>query len=311
MKLERENASMLDMEDSAEHEGDVGVPCSTGVDTHDVQFALQQLETHSAKLSEAYRRIEALELLVDSIQRRAGDGCSEDCGEGEAQMHSAPEPERPRLSMTVESWSYQLQNSVWEATLLVGSGTGLITNVSVLVGFLMNAVVQLLFCAVAIAAFTDEKFPEVADVENWRYSVAHDEAWADPSTGASLASMVCRIDNSISVATNQRDLVYEIEQYTDLLLDVPQGALLSMLAIVMWFLVVVAENWLHVGRLHDLHLWSTTRVPEDFQEHVAAASPCISILKCATLHASLSKRHRFFFFSDVFDAHRNMSPLRD
>ena len=241
MKLKRQNATMLHVK---EDEGDVGVPCSTDVtvDTHDVQVALQQLETHSAKLSEAYRRIEALELHVDSIQRRAADGCSEDCGEGEAQMHSSLEPERPRPSMTVESWSYQLQGSVWEATLLIGSGTGLFTNVSILVGFLTNAVVQLLFCAVAIAAFTDEKFPEVADVENWRYSVAHDAAWADPSTGASLASMVCRIDNSLSVSTNQRDLVYEIEQYTDLLLGVPQGALLSMLAIVMWFLVVVAEN---------------------------------------------------------------------
>ena len=245
MKLERQNASMLDREDGAEDDGDVGVPCSTGVtsmETHDVQLALQQLETHSTKLSEAYRRIEALELHVDSIQRRAADGCSEDCGEGEAQMHDSLEPERCRPTMTAESWSYQLQDSVWEATLVMGSGTGLFTNVSVLVGFLMNAVVQLLFCAVAFAAFTDQKFPEVADVENWRYSVAHDEAWADPSSGASLASMVCRMDNSLSVATNHRDLVYEIEQYTDLLLYVPQGALLSMLAIVMWFLVVVAEN---------------------------------------------------------------------
>jgi len=61
-------------------------------------------------------------------------------------------------------------------------------------------------------------------------------------------SMVCKGDSSLSVATTQRDLVKEIVQYTDSLLlpfdgvGVSQGAILSMLAIIMWFLVVMVEH---------------------------------------------------------------------
>ena len=71
------------------------------------------------------------------------------------------------------------------------------------------------------------------------------DATTQADTGSSLVSLVCSDDRSLALATDQRALVTEIEEYTRetglVVWPVAQGALLASLAIVMWFLVIWRE----------------------------------------------------------------------
>ena len=233
---------------------------------------LEQVEESRSLLVDARRRIEALEVpgtpeqqltvspkfssVTRWTDRRSKRGTDQHPDLCRSERHSdltvreasvyIAEDRRVRCEEAWMTEGHQVSASVWEAPLLIG--VDVVTSLSILVGFLLNATVQLLVCAVAFSSFTENDFPTTIEILTWRYGIAHDRTWADPTTGASLGSRVCGGDKSLAVAVDQRSVKAEIDEYTGNVnlahlfqIKLPQGALLSMLTITMWFLVVAAE----------------------------------------------------------------------
>ena len=107
-----------------------------------------------------------------------------------------------------------LDASVWEASLLVFlPDLGLANSMFTIAGLLLNAATQFTFTVIAFTGFTVYTFPSVDDAKMWRYGSAHDYLWVEAVTESSLASRVCNMDPSLSVASGQTVLVEQIEQY--------------------------------------------------------------------------------------------------
>lgn len=160
----------------------------------------------------------------------------------------------PTDSMTAEAETtsevgHHLCANVWDSALIVGlPDAGLLGSLSMMGAFLVNLVLQFLLCLVVYADFTDNSsFPSLDEVQRWRYSTAHEVTWADSVTGSSLASRVCNGDKALAVSSGQGTLIDEIGKYAGgldtwfLVLDVPQGALLCGVAVVVWYLIVMME----------------------------------------------------------------------
>lgn len=163
------------------------------------------------------------------------------------------EERAPRLALSFRTGEENLRNlehTVWEAGMLIGlPATGLPGSVSIVAGLFFNGVVQAVFCMIAYESFNNERFPTVDEIKMWRYTSAHDASWADPVSGASLASRVCGGDASLVVSSSQVTLHRQISMYLTHVAGVSQGAVLCSLSILIWFLVVTNEVHKSVGFL--------------------------------------------------------------
>ena len=79
---------------------------------------------------------------------------------------------------------------------------------------LFQVVIQLFFVVTILVHFVDSGyFQDEMDAANgWRFSVAHDAKEADLS-GASLASRVCEMDGTLSIAAQQGSLLEDLNAY--------------------------------------------------------------------------------------------------
>ena len=211
----------------------------TSVSARDDDFAVQQqnlslrVEDTETLLGALTRRIEVLEGTVQSWSeevavRRTRAASTTEAGEAKFDrcLTSAP---------SHADWTHfegnKLGESVWDAALLVGlSETGFLGSASIVNSLLLNMIVQVLFCFVALTSLTETSFPSVQEIVKWRETTAHDVTWSD-SDGASLASRVCGGDASLAVSTGQMNLVEEINLYADSLslftMELPQGCVHS------------------------------------------------------------------------------------
>ena len=142
---------------------------------------------------------------------------------------------------------YTLGETVWEAPAVVGrSGLPVSHSMNIVMAFTLNVYVQALFYVIAWKTFAEEGLPDVEDIKQWRYTIAHDVVWAD-SLGVSLAGRVCGGDSSLVVSAAQKELFDELSQYTSTFdgylftTAIPQGVLLCSVALVIWLLLVVDE----------------------------------------------------------------------
>ena len=144
--------------------------------------------------------------------------------------------------------SHELGESVWMAPFIMfGTAMDCWSKVTIAAGFVLNICVQWCFCAVAFASFGEVDLPDVGAISRWRYGVGHAADWADPLTSASLVSRVCGGDDSLASSTEQDHVVWKIAEYSkdlDLLVttvQLTQGTVLSMVASVLWSLVVCSD----------------------------------------------------------------------
>lgn len=93
-----------------------------------------------------------------------------------------------------------------------GIGPG--SQALVVLGFLVNVIVQTLFCVVIGNSFFDNPYPSVEDSKRWRETIAHDWNFMDQLGATSLASRMRAGDATLSYATAQESIISEIRLYS-------------------------------------------------------------------------------------------------
>ena len=93
-----------------------------------------------------------------------------------------------------------------------GIGPG--SQALVVLGFLVNVIVQTLFCVVIGNSFLDNPYPSVEDSKRWRETIAHDWNFMDQLGATSLASRMRAGDATLSYATAQESIISEIRLYS-------------------------------------------------------------------------------------------------
>ncbi|CAE7316150.1 unnamed protein product [Symbiodinium natans] len=143
--------------------------------------------------------------------------------------------------------AHTLADTVHEAILLVGTGgIGPGSQALIVLGFLVNIVVQTLFCVIIGNSFLDDPYPSVEDSKRWRETIAHDWNFMDQLGATSLASRMCAGDATLSYATAQESIISEIRLYSAGLpiMNVgSMGAILCLLCLTVWWLQILRELW--------------------------------------------------------------------
>ena len=143
-----------------------------------------EFELHARRYHDICRRLDAVEVHLESLEKssvspdisvvpRGSSGPSN--GSGFLASEKSAEFSE---NIMLESPGHTMSETVWEAPLMFASGMSDIpSNVSIFVAVATNALMQSIFCFVAWQSFLDERFPDVSEVERWRYTVGHDVAW--------------------------------------------------------------------------------------------------------------------------------------
>jgi hypothetical protein len=140
-----------------------------------------------------------------------------------------------------------IKETVWECVLLCGTpGVGAAGSCVMIGSVLMNVVLQLLFCVVAVYSFTEDTLPSVQSARRWRLTDAHSLTYMDQTSFVSLAARVCGEDSSLTFANSQNSVLTEVRDYmnTIVILGVEffgVGQLLCAVVLFVWLLFVVQE----------------------------------------------------------------------
>ena len=140
-----------------------------------------------------------------------------------------------------EDSAVALQESIWDASLLVGiakaeMGFPCIAWTIGCIG--LNVLVQTTITSIIVTQMTASTFDEAyaAGLRNWRVNIAHALKHADPITGVPLAVRVCANDPGLEYSSQAADF-QAIVGYT----RSNVGPLLTALCCFMWLVTVVTE----------------------------------------------------------------------
>jgi len=175
--------------------------------------------------------------------------CSED---HPVEKEDATSKESCGLTWTLE---YNLGETVWDGAVFLGlPELGLGCSAVLLVSVLLNVVVQTYIVVVLLRSDSFNNpgafAAKVPYMDRWRFTVAHDYREMDAS-GSSLASRVCRNDQSLSVAGGQANLLSEINAYLD---GKNTGVMLCTACLFLFVVSVVKEVRLVLTLMHTLYL---------------------------------------------------------
>lgn len=138
-----------------------------------------------------------------------------------------------------------LQESVWEVVIMCRlPHSGRLGDTTIVVAWLFNFFVQLMFCVCSTIAFSDSDLPDLWDAVLWRGTVGHDYARTSNVLFASPVSRVCADDWSLADSANQLEVLQKIDSFTGTLFDgssVEVGRVLCIIACLMWLMCIVHE----------------------------------------------------------------------
>lgn len=138
-------------------------------------------------------------------------------------------------SVVEQSYSYKVNNTVYEALLLTNlPGLRVADSLTIVWGFSLNMCLQMLYVVVIFNAFLIKDVPEASHIQEWRAMEGHQPSgWGD----VSLVSRVCRRDETLSVATGMVDMLGALSKY----LEGGAGSFLTVAVVLTWLLYIGQE----------------------------------------------------------------------
>ena len=138
-----------------------------------------------------------------------------------------------------------MEESLWEAALLVGAPDTSLGDAATTVGLLVLMVAtQLIFLYVAAQLGYDKAITAetVSEFRKFRVEIAHDVQYYDAARGVSLARKVCSELAYNEVAASQVDQFAVLKTYAGMQDRLwPQGVLLCIIALLVWTFTIVGS----------------------------------------------------------------------
>lgn len=133
---------------------------------------------------------------------------------------------------------YTISNSAWDAMIFIGSkDLHMIDAVAIFGAFISNVVLQILISYTVWAGFVDPQLPDPEIIQSWREVDGHSYDFYTGASDESLVSRVCKIDESLSVASNLVSMLHEIEMYEHR----NTGPTLAYVCLLVWALFLAKE----------------------------------------------------------------------
>jgi hypothetical protein len=153
----------------------------------------------------------------------------------------APEPDEADATEDERD----MEESLWEAALLVGAPDTSLGDAATTVGLLVLMVAtQLIFLYVAAQLGHDKAITAetVSEFRKFRVEIAHDVQYYDAARGVSLARKVCSEMAYNEVAASQVDQFAVLKTYAGMQDRLwPQGVLLCIIALLVWTFTIVGQ----------------------------------------------------------------------
>ena len=207
---------------------------------HDLERRLAEVERVLADLRNGAKDAPGFpmpnKLLKDEDYGSSSDDSVEDEMFGMAVYKSAGD--EVRGGVTTMGPCYEIQQSIWDACLVVGLPIISAYDSAVIVLLtLMNIVAQIGFVYI-VKVYMSESIlghDQLQELLRFRTNIAHDVKYADLATGRSLARQVCGLDEQLPWASTQFTAVDNLQNYASI------GTLLSLLAIGCWLATTLRE----------------------------------------------------------------------
>lgn len=149
-----------------------------------------------------------------------------------------PSGDEVRGGVTTMGPCYEIQQSIWDACLVVGLPIISHWDSAIIVVLtLMNIVAQVGFVYI-VKQYMSESIlghEQLQELVRFRTNIAHDVKYADLGTGRSLARQVCGLDEQLPWASTQFTAVDNLQNYAK------TGTLLALLAIGCWLATTLRE----------------------------------------------------------------------
>jgi hypothetical protein len=172
-----------------------------------------------------------------------------------------------------------LEENMWDATLLIGSGhMGKLGGAMALIALLLNISLQSVCLGIVVTNFAHADSLPLNDsgARRWRETIGHDWWYSYEERPVSVVSRICNEDPSLAFETMPKNMISDINSY----LAYRLGPLLCLTMITIWYLAVVGEFQNGLGafsgipkpqescRQHEDYLASTQRCVLNQVNHV-------------------------------------------
>lgn len=155
-----------------------------------------------------------------------------------------------KITHLAQAWELNSKHcigaTVWEMGAYFGLPfLGLGSQVAMLLGFLLNVMIQSALCAVIWSTFLGNDLNMTTEqAAKFREKLGHDYDSMDRHGWVSLTARVCAADESLEIATSQVRAVERIEEYTRRtawLFMLPAGPVLCTVVLVIWVLSIISD----------------------------------------------------------------------
>jgi hypothetical protein len=169
--------------------------------------------------------------------------------------------------MTSSIGARKLEETMWEAVLFMGwTKVSRINKIFLCVGFIINFLMQSLFCHIIALSFPTDWELDRQAARTWRYMIGHSIEEVD-GAGHSLVARVCQMDESLSVARYQLEVLQNAEIYTKSLFFngfFRVGPALCALTLTVWCILWIIEVFKSVEIL-----FAVLALPQSRYTHLA------------------------------------------